>query len=252
MEIIELKVTGKVSIEQHEDRIVVLFEKEKSEQVPKFKVGDWVRYKADGEPYEVLGVGNRGNSPIYLIEFSSIPLPINNRTWVAEWSLEPYAPKEGEYIFHKWEDGNYEASNIAIFRNINKKQVEFYALICIQQKNCVEDGLHLHPSIERRYEVELRPATPEEVKQLDDALAKEGKKWDAEKKQLVDLPKYKPAIIGEKAIAWDGEKKNAIIGVLAGKKDIWGGHLYRVAGDVYKNAILYESIQQYDQFRCEN
>ena len=33
----------------------------------------------------------------------------------------------------------------------------------------------------------LRPATPEEIKQLDDALAKEGKKWDADKKALVDV-----------------------------------------------------------------
>lgn len=36
---------------------------------------------------------------------------------------------------------------------------------------------------------EYRFATEEEKKQLFDALAKEGKAWDAEKKQIVDLPK---------------------------------------------------------------
>lgn len=41
----------------------------------------------------------------------------------------------------------------------------------------------------------LRLATEEEKQQLFDALAKEGKRWDAEKKQIVDLPKkseFKP------------------------------------------------------------
>ena len=36
---------------------------------------------------------------------------------------------------------------------------------------------------------ELRPATDSEKQQLYDALAKEGKAWDAEKKQIVGLPK---------------------------------------------------------------
>jgi hypothetical protein len=59
---------------------------------------------------------------------------------------------------------------------------------------------------------ELRLATEEEKKQLFDALAKEGKAWDAEKKQIVDLkPKceFKPfdKVLGrnEKDDVWEAE-----------------------------------------------
>ena len=58
----------------------------------------------------------------------------------------------------------------------------------------------------------LRPATDSENQQLFDALAKKGKTWDAEKKQIVDLPKkceFKPMdwclmrdIRGEECFAW--------------------------------------------------
>lgn len=42
-------------------------------------------------------------------------------------------------------------------------------------------------------DIELRLATEEEKQQLFDALAKEGKAWDAEKKMLIDLkPKWTP------------------------------------------------------------
>lgn len=44
-----------------------------------------------------------------------------------------------------------------------------------------------------RVHYSLRPATDSEKQQLFDALAKEGKRWDAEKKQIVDLkPKWTP------------------------------------------------------------
>lgn len=58
----------------------------------------------------------------------------------------------------------------------------------------------------------LRPATEEEKQQLFEALANEGKAWDSDKKQIVDLPKkceFKPMdwclmrdIRGEECFAW--------------------------------------------------
>ena len=57
-----------------------------------------------------------------------------------------------------------------------------------------------------------RPATDSEKQQLFEALAKEGKAWDAEKKQIVDLPKkceFKPfdKVLGrnEKDDVWEAE-----------------------------------------------
>lgn len=62
------------------------------------------------------------------------------------------------------------------------------------------------------YNRELRLATEEEKQQLFDALAKEGKRWDAEKKLIVDLKpkcKFKPfdKVLGrnEKDDVWEAE-----------------------------------------------
>ena len=43
---------------------------------------------------------------------------------------------------------------------------------------------------------EIRPATEEEKQRLFDALAKEGKRWNAEKKRIEDLPRWR-ALYGD-------------------------------------------------------
>lgn len=55
----------------------------------------------------------------------------------------------------------------------------------------------------------IRPATPEEQKQLYDALAKEGKMWNSDKKEIVDIPKK-----GD-ILKWTGINK--FVGVFLGQ-----------------------------------
>lgn len=91
--------------------------------------------------------------------------------------------KDGDVLFVKCEERDF----IEIF-NYSKKNGDLcdYASL---------DTLAHHLDISGKYKigkediVKIRLATEEEKQQLFDALAKEGKAWDAEKKAIVDLPK---------------------------------------------------------------
>lgn len=88
----------------------------------------------------------------------------------------------------------------------------------------------------------LRPATNEETELLHSKLAENGKRWNAEKKCLEDLPK--PLKEGDIAIFYDYDKTEALIAKYVRAEMI--GH-YSNHG-WFKNAIPFESIEQYKQF----
>lgn len=94
--------------------------------------------------------------------------------------------------------------SVAICRRIYKHTLSFY----VSLNEMV--GLLFADEVESSEE--YRFATEEEKQQLFDALAKEGKRWDSEKKQIVDLkPKceFKPfdKVLGrnEKDDVWEAE-----------------------------------------------
>lgn len=79
-------------------------------------------------------------------------------------------------------------THIAIFQSRQEAYIGFYAVLCQNDELLLEE-----PFREDVGDIELRLATEEEKQQLFDALAKEGKAWDAEKKMLIDLkPKWTP------------------------------------------------------------
>lgn len=81
-----------------------------------------------------------------------------------------------------------KCTHIAIFQSRQEKYIGFHAVLCQNDKLLLEE-----PFREDDGDIELRPATDSEKQQLFSALAKEGKVWDAEKKQIVDLkPKWTP------------------------------------------------------------
>lgn len=83
-----------------------------------------------------------------------------------------------------------KCTHIAIFQSRQEKYIGFHAVLCQNDELLLEE-----PFREDDGDIELRPATDSEKQQLFEALAKEGKAWDAEKKQIVDLPKkceFKP------------------------------------------------------------
>lgn len=100
--------------------------------------------------------------------------------------------KDGDIVFMKGIKGGYYANCIFILRSEYKDGDErafYYAFYNTDDKFTIAEygNTRVHYS--------LRPATDSEKQQLFDALAKKGKAWDAEKKQIVDLkPKceFKP------------------------------------------------------------
>lgn len=114
--------------------------------------------------------------------------------------------KDGDVLFVKC----YKSAFIEIFK-YSKKNGDLYDHASLDTTTHDLD-------ISSKYRIckdeitELRLATEEEKKQFFDAIAKEGKAWDAEKKQIVDLkPKceFKPfdKVLGrnEKGDVWEAE-----------------------------------------------
>ena len=75
-----------------------------------------------------------------------------------------------------------KCTHIAIFQSRQEAYIGFHAVLCQNDELLLEE-----PFREDVGDIELRLATDSEKQQLFDALAKEGKAWDAENKQIVDL-----------------------------------------------------------------
>ena len=107
-----------------------------------------------------------------------------------------------------------KCTHIAIFQSRQEAYIGFHAVLCQNDELLLEE-----PFREDVGDIELRLATDSEKQQLFDALAKEGKRWDSEKKQIVDL---KPAFeIGKLYVfnEQDEDGELTIIGKLVAKNE---------------------------------
>lgn len=119
------------------------------------------------------------------------------------WEIEKPKFKNGDIVALVVQ----KCTHIAIFQSRQGAYIGFHAVLCQNDELLLEE-----PFREDVGDIELRLATDSEKKQLFDALEKEGKAWDAEKKQIVDLSKkceFKPMdwclmrdIRGEECFAW--------------------------------------------------
>lgn len=98
------------------------------------------------------------------------------------WEIEKPKFKNGDIVALVVQ----KCTHIAIFQSRQGAYIGFHAVLCQNDELLLEE-----PFREDVGDIELRLATDSEKQQLFDALAKEGKVWDAEKKQIVDLkPKF--------------------------------------------------------------
>lgn len=107
-----------------------------------------------------------------------------------------------------------KCTHIAIFQSRQEAYIGFHAVLCQNDELLLEE-----PFREDVGDIELRLATDSEKQQLFDALAKEGKRWDSEKKQIVSL---KPAFeIGKLYVFHERDEDGelAIIGELIDKNE---------------------------------
>jgi hypothetical protein len=75
-----------------------------------------------------------------------------------------------------------KCTHIAIFQSRQEAYIGFHAVLCQNDELLLEE-----PFREDVGDIELRLATDSEKRQLFDAIEKDGKAWDAEKKQVVRL-----------------------------------------------------------------
>lgn len=107
-----------------------------------------------------------------------------------------------------------KCTHIAIFQSRQEAYIGVHAVLCQNDELLLEE-----PFREDVGDIELRLATDSEKQQLFDALAKEGKRWDSEKKQIVSL---KPAFeIGKLYVFHERDEDGelAIIGELIDKNE---------------------------------
>ena len=107
-----------------------------------------------------------------------------------------------------------KCTHIAIFQSRQETYIGFHAVLCNNEQLLLEE-----PYREDDGDLELRPATDSEKQQLFDALAKENKAWDSDKKQIVDL---KPSFEIGKLYVFNEDDEDGeltIIGKLIGKNE---------------------------------
>lgn len=89
---------------------------------------------------------------------------------------------------------------------------------------------------------EINIATEEEKKILLSLLNKDGKRWNAETKQIEDILK-----VGDVCIFWNNDKKEASISKLCEIDNNENPYMDN-SGLWFANAIKFESIEQYKEF----
>lgn len=101
-------------------------------------------------------------------------------------TLEPnnWEPKNGDVIAF---GNNPDSLSIGIFKMDNYDTFTSYATIYGSILSFYETGW---------IKKNIRPSTEEEMQRLFDALAKEGKRWNAEEKRIEDLPRWR-ALYGD-------------------------------------------------------
>ena len=143
--------------------------------------------------------------------------------------------KDGDIVFMKGIKSGYYANCIFILRSEYKDGDErafYYAFYNTDDKFTIAEYGYT------RIHYSLRLATDSEKQQLFDALAKKGKTWDSDKKQIVDLPKKCEFKVFEKVL------------VRESKTDEWTPNFFfkihrdderyvMVCGDMYNYCIPY-------------
>lgn len=145
--------------------------------------------------------------------------------------------KEGDFLHSDWKNENLTL--------ICKKQKgnKIYYHVCKSNSYGV--------SIDNTYwrnDGDFRHATEAEKQELLDALVKEGKRWNAEKLCVEDIPKELKK--GDLAIFWDNIKKYAVIKLYErpNESEEWYYKHEDNNGYSWRNAIKFESKEQFERF----
>lgn len=134
---------------------------------------------------------------------------------------ETYEPQDGDVCYlwgkHKWVFVKKDGSSYS----------DMYVSLCLERDRLYYDGSIRYGSPE-----ELRPATEDEKQKLFDALAKEGKRWNAEKKCVEDILKPYEFKKGEPVMVRDK------------REDCWSLRVFEIKSDMpgYPYKVRFDSV----------
>ena len=137
--------------------------------------------------------------------------------------------KDGD-ILHS-DETSYSDETIFIAK-ISDRIIRTYAYLDLSD-NCL---LFRDDSFDESENCKIRHATDSEKQQLFDSLAKEGKTWDAEKKQIVDLPKQHEFKPFDKVLVRDTNKEAWTINFFSHYSEDWG---YECLDASYQQCLPY-------------
>ena len=149
---------------------------------------------------------------------------------------EKWLPKDGEYCAHTDKVGH---TLICIYKNKEREVLNYY----VGCKTWLSYRLDFYDWCITEW-ID-RPATPSEIALLDSKLAGQGKRFDKEKLEIVDIQKHKEPIIGEMMICWDKYRGEATCRLFSHMR---GAFYIDHKGMDWNNAILFESPEQYKAF----
>lgn len=145
-----------------------------------------VTYTAKEHIHVMFDNGERVLTQFAIELLSFTPYEINS-----DWE-RPYEPKDGDIVVtDEW---------VVIFRRLfGSNKLGYYAFL---NTECNKITFQLSENHHVGYlDSSVRPATPEEKQTLFDALEKEGRRWNAEKKELENIPE--PLKAGDLVIAYN-------------------------------------------------
>lgn len=196
-----------------EDNVHIIFEKFEDDTYTRFKGKHYLWKECNVEDYNkeetkmLTSVFEKATDDAAQTYIKTIEEKLDGILNLESLEIENAHPeyKDGDIVYM----GNAWNEYIGIIKNrTSGNQIETYAHCHKDSKEEAVLGLWLN----KNDSDELRLATNSEKQQLFDALAKKGKAWDAEKKQIVDLkPKceFKPfdKVLGrnEKGEVWEAE-----------------------------------------------
>lgn len=227
-------------LEKVEESLIPKFTAPEAPQEPKFKKGDWVRSLITGTVGKVEAFYEEGNHSRYLLS------TIDGKNFTSHKNLlEPYFPKEGEYIYVYFKKS--EQRYIVIFSHTNTTYLYDKCSIYLNT-----DKLEIRkiPFCYADLISELRPASAEEKKLLDSKLAERGLKFDGE-----NIVKYNTPKVGDFCIFWDDDPKRASCNILAKINYPWENvnfnltYPFNTKFENYKHCVKFESEEQFRRIK---
>ena len=176
------------------DNVHIIFEKFEDDAYTRFKGKHYLWKYCDEEDYNkeetkmLTSVFEKANDDVAQTYIKTIEEKLGGKLNRQTLEVEKTQPE--------FKDGDIVAlvvrkcTHIAIFQSRQEAYIGFHAVLCQNDELLLEE-----PFREDVGDIELRLATDSEKQQLFEALAKKGKAWDAEKKEVVDIKKelqFKP------------------------------------------------------------